>query len=116
MEDTVIILGKKENPYPYIKACDIYVQPSRYEGKAVTVCEALLLNKPVVITDYPTARSQIKNGFDGIIVPLDNQGCANALAEIMTDKELLNRLVENMKKTDYSNESEIDKLYELIED
>ena len=116
MEDTVIILGKKENPYPYIKACDIYVQPSRYEGKAVTVCEALLLNKPVVITDYPTARSQIKNGFDGIIVPLDNQGCANALAEIMTDKELLNKLVENMKNTNYSNESEIDKLYELIED
>lgn len=116
MEDTVIILGKKENPYPYMKACDIYVQPSRYEGKAVTVCEALLLNKPVVITDYPTAHSQIKNGFDGIIVPLDNQGCANALAEIMTDKELLNKLIENMEQTDYSNESEIDKLYELIED
>lgn len=116
MEDTVIILGKKENPYPYMKACDIYVQPSRYEGKAVTVCEALLLNKPVVITNYPTAHSQIKNGFDGIIVPLDNQGCANALAEIMTDKELLNKLIENMEQTDYSNESEIDKLYELIED
>lgn len=116
MEDTVIILGKKENPYPYMKACDIYVQPSRYEGKAVTVCEALLLNKPVVITNYPTAHSQIKNGFDGIIVPLDNQGCANALAEIMTDKELLNKLVEHMKQTDYSNESEIDKVYELIED
>ncbi len=116
MEDTVIILGKKENPYPYMKVCDIYVQPSRYEGKAVTVCEALLLNKPVVITDYPTAHSQIKNGFDGIIVPLDNQGCANALAEIMTDKELLNKLIENMEQTDYSNESEIDKLYELIED
>lgn len=116
MEDTVIILGKKENPYPYMKVCDIYVQPSRYEGKAVTVCEALLLNKPVVITDYPTAHSQIKNGFDGIIVPLDNQGCANALAEIMTDKELLNKLIENMEQTDYSNESEIDKVYELIED
>lgn len=116
MEDTVIILGKKENPYPYMKACDIYVQPSRYEGKAVTVCEALLLNKPVVITNYPTAHSQIKNGFDGIIVPLDNQGCANAIAEIMTDKELLNKLIENMEQTDYSNESEIDKLYELIED
>ena len=34
------LLGKKINPYPYIKACDIYVQPSRYEGKAVTIREA----------------------------------------------------------------------------
>lgn len=116
MEDTVIILGKKENPYPYLKACDIYVQPSRYEGKAVTVCEALILNKPVVITDYPTAHSQIRNGFDGIIVPLDNQGCANALAKIMKDKALLNSLAENVKKTNYSNECETEKLYELIED
>lgn len=116
MEDTVILLGKKENPYPYIKACDIYVQPSRFEGKAVTVCEALILNKPVIITNYATAHSQIKNGFDGVIVPLDNEGCANAIAEAMTDQELLHELIENMKSTNYSNESEIEKLYELIED
>lgn len=116
MEDTVIILGKKENPYPYIKACDIYVQPSRYEGKAVTVCEALILNKPVVITDYATAHSQVKDGFDGVIVPKDNKGCADALADVILDKALQSRLIENMKATDYSNESEIEKLYELIED
>ena len=59
MEDYVIILGKRSNPYPYIKACDIYVQPSRYEGKSVTVREAQMLCKPVVVTNYPTASSQI---------------------------------------------------------
>lgn len=116
MEDTVILLGKKENPYPYIKACDIYVQPSRFEGKAVTVCEALILNKPVVITDYATAHSQINDGFDGVIVPMDNKSCADALANVITNKELQNKLIENMNSTNYSNESEIEKLYELIED
>ena len=55
MQDRVIILGKKDNPYPYMRACDLYVQPSRYEGKAVTVREAQLLGKPVVITDYATS-------------------------------------------------------------
>jgi len=115
MEDTVIILGKKENPYPYIKACDIYVQPSRYEGKAVTVCEALILNKPVVITNYATAHSQIRDGVDGVIVPMDNQGCAEGLANVMNDKKLQNKLIENVKLTDYSNEHEIEKLYALID-
>ena len=57
MEDEVIILGKKANPYPYIKKCDIYIQPSRYEGKAVTVLEAQMLGKPVVITDFPSSDS-----------------------------------------------------------
>ena len=51
MGDQVIILGKRSNPYPYIKACDIYVQPSRYEGKSVTVREAQMLCKPVVVTN-----------------------------------------------------------------
>ena len=116
MEDTVIILGKKENPYPYIKACDIYVQPSRYEGKAVTVHEALILNKPVVIANYATAKSQVNDGFDGIIVPQDNQGCADGLSEVIQNKELQNKLIENMKSINYSNESEVKKLYDLIEE
>ena len=64
MEEHVILLGKRSNPYPYIKACDIYVQPSRYEGKSVTVREAQMLCKPVVVTNYPTAPSQIRSGID----------------------------------------------------
>lgn len=114
MEDTVIILGKKDNPYPYIKACDIYLQPSRYEGKAVTVHEALILNKPVIITDYPTAHSQLKDGFDGVIVPMDIEGSANEIARVIKDKELQQNLISNMQSTNYSNEREIKKLYELI--
>lgn len=114
MEDTVIILGKKDNPYPYIKACDIYLQPSRYEGKAVTVHEALILNKPVIITDYPTAHSQLKDGFDGIIVPMDIEGSANEIARVIKDKELQQRLICNMQSTNYSNESEIEKMYKLM--
>lgn len=116
MEDTVIILGKKDNPYPYIKACDIYLQPSRYEGKAVTVHEALILNKPVIITDYPTAHSQLKDGFDGIIVPMDIEDSANEIARVIKDKELQQNLISNMQSTNYSNESEIEKLYKLIGD
>ncbi|MGN0005689.1 MAG: glycosyltransferase [Candidatus Gastranaerophilaceae bacterium] len=116
MEDTVIILGKKDNPYPYIKACDIYLQPSRYEGKAVTVHEALILNKPIIITNYPTAHSQLNDGFDGIIVPMDIEDSANEIARVIENKELQQKLISNMQSTNYSNESEIEKLYKLIGD
>ncbi|WP_294799433.1 glycosyltransferase [uncultured Eubacterium sp.] len=114
MEDTVIILGKKENPYPYIKACDIYVQPSRYEGKCVAVREAQILNKPVVITNYASSKSQLQDGFDGVIVPMDNQGCADGIVKVIDDKDLQNQLIENTKKTDYTNSKEIEKVYKLI--
>lgn len=116
MQEHVIILGKRSNPYPYIKACDIYVQPSRYEGKSVTVREAQMLCKPVVVTNYPTASSQIKNGVDGVIVPMDNDGCAKGLAEVIMDKALQTRLVDYLKTHDYGNEREVDKIYQIAEE
>lgn len=116
MQEHVIILGKRSNPYPYIKACDIYVQPSRYEGKSVTVREAQMLCKPVVVTNYPTASSQIKSGIDGVIVPMDNEGCACGLAQVITDKALQGRLVDYLKTHDYGNEREVDKVYRIAEE
>ena len=114
MVEHVILLGKRSNPYPYIKACDIYVQPSRYEGKSVTVREAQMLCKPVVVTNYPTAPSQIRSGIDGVIVPMDNEGCANGLAEVICDKPLQERIIAHLKTHDYGNESEVEKIYTLI--
>lgn len=114
MQKHVIILGKKSNPYPYIKACDIYVQPSRYEGKSVTVREAQMLCKPVVVTNYPTASSQIKNGDDGVIVPLDNEECAKGLVEFILDTEKQNHIIEYLKAHDYGNVEEVEKIYNII--
>ena len=63
LEADFILLGKQTNPYPYMKEGDLYVQPSRYEGKAVTVGEAQILEKPVMITNYTTAKSQVREWF-----------------------------------------------------
>ena len=116
MEERVILLGKKDNPYPYMAACDLYVQPSRYEGKCVSVIEAQILAKPVVITRYPTSASQLEDGVDGVIVPLDNQGCAEGIAELLTDPEQMSDLAAVCAERDYSNATEITKIYQLIED
>lgn len=115
MEKNVILLGKKENPYPYIRECDVYVQPSRYEGKSVTVREAQMLSKPVVITAYATADSQLENNVDGLIVPMDNESCAKAIAELLKNKKLCLELSENCKKRDYSNSKEAQKLLSFSE-
>lgn len=114
MEDYVLILGKRTNPYPYIKACDFYVQPSRYEGKSVTVREAQVLCKPVIVTDYPTAKSQVQDGVDGKIVPLNNIGCAKGISDFICNKEMRNLIVEYLQTHDYGNESEVGKLYKLM--
>lgn len=114
MEKRVILLGKRDNPYPYIKACDVYIQPSRYEGKAVTVREAQMLCKSVIITNYATAPSQLEDGVDGITVPMDNEGCTNGIAALLHDPAAMTRLRETCRGRDYANSEQADILQRLI--
>lgn len=114
MQDYVILLGKQENPYPYVEACDLYIQPSRYEGKSVAVREAQTLGKPVVITNYPTAASQITDGVDGFIVPLENKACAEGICSLLNNPSLIESVRENIVSMDFSNSKEVLKLYQLL--
>ena len=113
-EDCVILLGKKENPYPYIANCHIYVQPSRYEGKSVTVREAQILCKPIVITNYPTASSQVIDGKDGVICQMDNNSIANAIFNLVQDNNKQSKIVEYLLLHDYGNENEVNKIYQFL--
>jgi glycosyltransferase involved in cell wall biosynthesis len=113
VKDSVVLLGKQTNPYPFIKECDVYVQPSRYEGKSITVREAQILCKPVVVTAYPTASSQIQDGVDGVIVPLDVESCATAMTSFLKNKELQAEIVKYLSKHDCGHETEINKIDHL---
>lgn len=114
LEEKFILLGKKINPYPYMNSCDLYVQPSRYEGKAVTVKEAQILGKAAIITNYPTAKSQLIHGVDGYICEASIEGIAKGIKQLYNNAQLRNELELNCKKYDYSNEKELDVLYKLF--
>lgn len=115
MDGRVVLLGKKENPYPYIVACDLYVQPSRYEGKCVTVREAQMLGKPVVITRYATSASQLEDGVDGVIVPMDNEGCAAGIEALLRNPEKMMYLSNACQQRDYTNANEVEKVYRILQ-
>lgn len=112
--DYVEYLGIKANPYPYIAACDIYAQPSLYEGKSVTVREAQILCRPVIISDFPTAKDHVTDGTDGIIAPLDIDGFAPSLASLIRDTALRQRLQDYLRCHDYGNEHEVEKIYAFL--
>jgi glycosyltransferase involved in cell wall biosynthesis len=114
MKDHVILLGKRENVYPYIRACQLYVQPSRYEGCSVTVREAQVLAKPVVITRYATAAGQVNDGIDGVIVPLENEACADGFCRVLADEALQQRITQYLEGHDYGNTQSVETLYRLL--
>lgn len=114
LEDSFLFIGKKTNPYPFMKEADLYVQPSRYEGKAVTVSEAQILGKPVLITNYPTAKSQVQHGVDGYICDLSVNGIVDGIEQLYTNHQLRNSLGTHCKRVDFQNSSELEKLYDVI--
>lgn len=114
VKDFIHFIGEKSNPYPWMKACDIYVQPSRYEANSVTVREAQILGKPVIITNYPTSKDQIMDGVDGIICGMDNDSIADAIIDLANDKQKQASLSEYVLAHDYGNEKEVEKIYKLL--
>lgn len=114
LEEDFILLGKKENPYPFMKVADLYVQPSRYEGKAVTVKEAQIIGKPVLITNYSTAKSQVQDGIDGVICNLSMEGIAQGIESLYNNEVLRKKLSTTCQSKNYANTDELEKLYELL--
>ncbi|MBJ7958977.1 glycosyltransferase [Bacillus cereus group sp. N28] len=114
LQDHFLLLGLKENPYPYIREADIYVQPSRFEGKSIAIDEAKILHKPIVVTNFSTAKDQIKNEENGLIIDMDAHSLSEGIKKLIHNEELRNKLIKNLSDEELGTESEIKKLYTLF--
>jgi glycosyltransferase involved in cell wall biosynthesis len=83
LEQELILLGAISNPYPFMKQCDIYVQPSRHEGYCITLAEAKCFNNPIISTNFTGAYEQLSHIETGIIVDFDEQQMINAIFKII---------------------------------
>lgn len=115
LDDYVILMGLKKNPYPYIKNCDIYVQTSRHEGFGITIAEAKILNKAIVSTNLGSIREQIDNNVNGLLCNIDSTDIASSIMELIKDKNKVKLFENNLKKFKFSNKEQIDKLISLID-
>ena len=78
------------------------------------VREAQVLCKPVIITNYPTAKSQISNGVDGVICELDNKSVAEAIFDLATNPQKYTEIINFLQTHDYAGIAEVEKIYSLI--
>lgn len=115
LSEEVILLGSKSNPYPYMKRCDIYVQPSRHEGYGLTVAEARALCKPIVATELNCFKEQIESGETGILVDFSVKAFQEALENLMLNPDLLLKLEKKLQKSEDLNISSKKELFKLLE-
>lgn len=115
LQEKFILLGAKVNPYPYFKACDLYVQTSRHEGFGLSIAEARILNKPVVTTEFDAVWNQMIQGKNGIVVPIDATAVADAIQDLIENPDKMNAISDYQRTEKKGNIEELQKFYQLIE-
>lgn len=115
LRDCFILLGKKLNPYPYMKNCDIYVQTSVKEGFGLTVCEAKILKKPIVCTNFFTAKEIINHNVDGLIVEHNVKSVYQGIKTYIDNIDFKKKIIKELNGTDpYSSVNQLNEFYELV--
>ena len=113
--DNVILLGVKTNPYCYMKACDIYVQPSYTEGYSTTICEAGILGKAIIGTKPSGGiRDQITDREDGLIVDATVEGLSEGIIELLNNRDMIHTFEENIMKKNFEGKGEIRKFLSFL--
>lgn len=122
LENTIELIGFKENPYPYLKASDLFVLSSYHESMAYVILEAMILNKPIVSTNVSgpgellkasLPKGQLTNkGEYGLITENSTEGVYQGLKKMIQDKNLRDSFIN--KKPDFSS-FEIPRIIKQIE-
>lgn len=96
VSDSVILKGFVANPYPYLKAADLFISSSLNEGYPLVVCEAIILEKPIICTNV-SGSSEILDGKYGLLCDNSEEGILNSLEYVISNKEELISLKEKSK-------------------
>ena len=88
MEKHIFMLGMKSNPYPYMKKCDLFIQPSIFEGYSLSIMEAKILGTPILATDA-AAGSHIENGVDGFLCETNTEAVYESILRLYKNRENL---------------------------
>lgn len=112
VKDTFILLGKKENPYPYIKKADYFCLLSYFEGYGMVLEEAKILGKNIAITDT-AAREAVEGYNKAVIFENTEDGIYEGMKNILLNKDTIDNQIQG--NNDYNNENIINEIIDIVE-
>ncbi|MFZ7283832.1 glycosyltransferase [Avibacterium avium] len=90
LQNDCLILGRRDNPYPFMKAAKLFLHTAKFEGLGMVLIESMACGTPVVAMDCPTGPKEILgNGKYGALVPLHDQETFVARTyELLTNEQV----------------------------
>ena len=108
-----ILLGAKENPFPYYKQCDLYVHASRFEGKSIAIQEAQTMGCAIVVSDCSGNREQVTPGVDGMMCRLDAKEISDTVEALVKDEEKCRKLGKKAAEKSFLEDKDVLKLFDF---
>ena len=108
------LLGSKSNPFPYISEADLVAVSSTHESQPMIILESLTLSKPIVSTGFDSAREVLKNGEYGYICDNDTESFVNAIYQVISNPQILERLQKKASEYCYNNKEIIKQITSII--
>ena len=113
MEKHFILLGRKDNPYPYVKNSDLFLLSSRYEGLPTVIIEALILHIPCISTEVAGIYEILNNSFGVITKNTENDFYLN-LKHLLDNPQKIIEMKENLSNYKYNNDIIINKIENIL--
>ncbi len=114
LEEDFILLGMKDNPYPYYAQTDLYVHATRYEGKSIAIQEAQTLGCTILVSDCSGNREQIEDGVDGRMCELSPEGIRDGVRELLHDEAACKRYAAKAAEKRLGGEEDLQRLLSLL--
>lgn len=112
VEQSFILLDNQQNPFPYIKASDFFVMPTRSEAYPLTIGEVMGLHKPIISTNVGGIPEMIEDGVDGILVEPNEENIYQAMKKFLTEPELVEKIKQGTKNADDKFDNQ--KIYQQV--
>ncbi len=113
VDNTFKLLGRKDNPFPYVKNADLFVLSSILEGLPTVLYESIILGTPCVSTLVAGAKEVLKDEY-GLVVENSDEGLYNGLKRILDDKSLLKKYKSNAVMYKSENSDIINKIEKIL--
>lgn len=114
LQENFVLLGSVDNPYAYMAACDVIVQPSRVEGKSIVLDEAKILCKPIVATNYATVADSLEHGCNGWIVEMTPAGIFKGIERLYKEEALRQTMIQNLEEAPKGNTQQLQKYIDIM--
>ncbi len=115
LDGYVVPLGEVSSPYPFFRRASILAVTSRHEARPMVVTEAQILGLPCIVTDYSSAREQVRDGVDGLVVENSEEGIYSGICRVLEHPELIEGFADGLKDRCFDGSASYATLYSLID-